>query len=110
MMPGKMDRNITIQKPTYAVSTTTNQREISSWATFKTVWAALVNKQSMEVVEEGQMVFKNVHEFKVRYNDVSGITSDMRISYGSDIYNIVGIKELGRGDGYLINSVRKDND
>ncbi len=110
MIAGRLDRYITIEQPTYTVDQTTHQKKLSSWATYKTVWAALVNKQSSEVVEAGQIIFKNMHEFRIRYYDAESVKADMRISYNSDYYNIVGIKELGRKDGYLITTIRRDND
>ena len=110
MIAGRLDRFITIEQPTYTVDQTTHQKQITAWTTYKTTWAALVNKQSMEVVEEGQLVFKNTHEFKIRYYDAEDVKADMRINYDSDIYNIVGVKELGRKEGYLLTAIRRDND
>lgn len=106
---GRMERYITIQQPTYSISDDTNDKYVSAWTTYKNCFSSWVQKQSQEVFETGQMVAKDTHEWKVRYYDAPDIKADMRISYESENYYLVGIKELGRKDAYLLTTIKRDN-
>jgi SPP1 family predicted phage head-tail adaptor len=106
---GRMERKIVIQKPTYSVSSNTNDKSVSAWTTYKTCFASWVHKQSNEVFETGQMVAKDTYEWKIRYYDASAVKMDMRISYNSEYYYLVGIKELGRKEALLLTSIKRDN-
>jgi len=112
--PGTLNKKITIEQPTYAVSDDTNDKYISAWATYKTCWASLVHKQSQEVFESGQMVAKDTFEWKIWYNEAQSITQDMRIKWSSEYYYIIGIKKLfhetlGYVESYLITTILRDN-
>ena len=106
---GRMDRNIVLQQPTYAVSSDTNDRPITGWTTYKTLWASWVNRQSQEVFESGQMVTKETFEWKIRYFDAPAVKMDMRILYDSKYYYLVGTKELGRKEAWMLTSINRDN-
>ena len=110
MISGRLDKYIVIEQSTTSVSDKTNQTEVDSWSTYKSVWGKLVHRQSTEVFEEGQLVAKDIHEWSIRYYDAPAITSDMRISYDSEYYYMVGNpKELGRKDGWLLTTIKRDN-
>ena len=106
---GRMDRNIVIQQPTYTVSDDTNDKPVSAWTTYKTIWASWVNKQSQEVFESGQMVAKETYEWKFRHYDAPDVKMGMRILYDSKYYYFVGLKELGRKEAWLATSINRDN-
>ena len=107
--PGELDRHITIENPTYSISDDTNDKYPSSWNTYKSCFSRVYHKQSQEVFESGQMVAKDTHEFKVWYYDAEGVKTDMRINYDDGYYYIIGIKELGRKEAYLITAIKRDN-
>lgn len=104
-----MERKITIQQPTYSVSSDSNFKKVSAWSTYKTCWASWVHKMSQEVFEEGQLVAKDTFDWKIRYYDAPAVKADMRISYDSEYYYIVGIKELGRKEAFQLATIKKDN-
>ena len=104
-----MDKFLTIQQPTYSVSSNTNDKTVSAWTTYKTCWGSWVHRQSSEVFETGQMVAKDTYEFKVRHYDTPDIKSDMRILYDSKYYYLIGVKELGRKEAWLITAINRDN-
>ena len=106
---GKLDRYITIEQPVYSVSDDSNAKTVSSWTTYEECWASRIHKQSQEVFEAGQMVAKETFEWKLRFYDAPGLKSDMRINYDSDYYYLVGIKELGRKEAFLLTTVNRDN-
>ena len=108
MNPGKRDRKIIIEQPTYSISSDTNDKKVSAWTTYKTVWAERVHKQSQEVFESGQMVAKDTFEWRLVYNDATSVKMDMRVNYDSEYYYLVGIKEYGRNEGLTLTTIRRD--
>ena len=109
MIIGRMERKIVIEQPTYTVSENSNDKYVSGWTTYKSCFASWVHKQSNEVFETGQMVAKDTYEWKVRYFDAPDVKMDMRVSYDSGYYYLVGIKELGRKEALLLTSIKRDN-
>lgn len=109
MNQGKRDRKIVIQQPTYAVSSDTNDKPVTGWTTYKTAWAERIHKQSQEVFEGGQMVAKDTFHWNIIFNDAPVVKMDMRISYNSEFYFLVGIKEMGRNEDLILTTVRRDN-
>src|SRR5574343_1894337 len=99
---GLMNRKVTIQQPVYAISGDNNDKYVSSWTLFKTVWMGWVHQASQEVFETGQMVAKDTFEWKCRYLDADGLTQEMRLLYNGDYYYIISIKELGHRDALQI--------
>jgi SPP1 family predicted phage head-tail adaptor len=108
LRPGKRDRKIVIEQPTYSVSDNTNDKYVSAWTTYKTVWASRTHKSSQEVFESGQMVAKDTFEWGIVYEDASAVKMDMRINYNSEYYYLVGIKEIGRNNKLILTSIRRD--
>ena len=106
---GKMNRNVTIQQPVYTISADNNDKYVSSWTVFKTLWASWVHQMSQEVFESGQMVAKDVYDWKCRYMDAEGVKLDMRILYNGDYYYIVSVKEIGVKEALQISTVKRDN-
>lgn len=109
LRPGTLNRLVTIEQPTYEISGDTNNKYIDAWSTYKTCFAGLVHKQSQETFEAGQMVATDTFEWKLWYGDAPAIKMDMRVKYNSEYYYIVGIKELGYKEAWLITSIRRDN-
>lgn len=109
MNAGKRDRKIVIQQPTYAVSSDTNDKPVTGWTTYKIAWAERIHKQSQEVFEAGQMVAKDTFHWNIIYNDAPVVKMDMRVSYNSEFYYLVGIKEMGRNEDLILTTVRRDN-
>ena len=109
MIIGRMERYITIQQPTYAVSANSNDKPISGWTTYKSLWSAWKHMQAQEVFETGQMVAKDTYEFKFRHYDAPDVKADMRILYDSQYYYLVGLKELGRKEAWQATTINRDN-
>jgi SPP1 family predicted phage head-tail adaptor len=105
---GRRDRKIVIEQPTYTISADTNAKTVTAWTTYKTAWAERIQKQSQEVFESGQMVAKDTFEWNMIYNDAPAVKMDMRISYNSEYYYLVGIREMGRNEDLKITTVRRD--
>ncbi len=97
MMAGRLDRQITLQKPT----TTKDDygEEQTTWSDYRTVWGSIQEQSGREMFEAGKLAEIDA-VFKVRY--LSEITREWRLKYDGQVYDITNIKELGRKDGLEI--------
>lgn len=98
MNAGQMDRQIVLQ--TYSTTTDDWNHPVKTWADLATVWASKVDKRETERNELNQTVALTSTTWTIRYR--SDIDTTARIKYGTKIYEIRGIKELGRREGLQI--------
>lgn len=92
---GFLDRRIQIQQQSTTVDAYGDRT--GSWSTLHTVWAALDNKSASSSVIAEQEASINRVTWRVRYStDMAAVTTNMRILYGSDVYNILAVTEHGR--------------
>jgi len=87
MRAGRLRHRITIQQPT--LTTNALGGKTKSWTDFTTVWAAIEPTTGHEIDQDHQLEPEVSARIVIRY--LSGITSDMRIKYGSKYYKISGI-------------------
>jgi len=92
---GKLDRYITLQ----SVSTSVDAygQPVESFSTLANVWAKIEYKSEVEKFENEQLRAVSSIDFTIRYR--TDVTQQMRISYNSETYQIIGISEIGRGEG-----------
>lgn len=97
-MIGRMDREITIQRVTLTATGYADNTE--SLATLATVWAAVSYPvtHSGEAIDNGLNISAQRIEFTVRAQFPSAPTVKDRVLYGSNLYDIVSISEIGRND------------
>jgi len=97
MMAGRLDRKITLQKPT----TTTDEygETVTTWNDYRTVWANIQKQSGREMFEAGKLAEVEI-VFKIRH--LSELASEWRIQYDGKDFDITHIKELGRRDGLEI--------
>lgn len=100
---GKLDRLITIQQDTGSDST---GEHVPSWETYRQVWAGIKPKSGSERYEAEMLTATNQVIFVIRYD--SGVTEAMRISYESEIYDIIHIAEAGRRQYQELTAQKKD--
>jgi SPP1 family predicted phage head-tail adaptor len=60
------------------------------WGTHTSVYAGIWPKKSDEQVIDGKLVLVNRTMFRIRY--LSTLTSDMRILYGTRVFEIIDIR------------------
>ena len=102
---GKLNEKITIQTPPTAKD---DGGELTgSWTDVSSPWAQLKPASSSESKAEGGDVVTDTTVFVIRYR--SGITPKMRISYGSDYWQIVGIQKKGRNEYLELTAILKNN-
>lgn len=102
MRSEKLDRRLIIQEP--AETRDDYGQEVLTWSTFATVWAGVKLNIGKESFQTSERVKERVVDFKVRYR--TDITSNMRLLYDSNYYEIEDVVELGREDGLIIRGSR----
>ena len=94
---GRLDRKITIQTPTSAISATTGERT-STWATLDVVWATIAYpKETMssdEGLEQNRTTTTTPVEFTIRWRD--DVNEKMRVYYLSQYFEIRRINIVGQ--------------
>jgi len=108
MNPGKLDILGTIQ---YDASTTKNAagETVASWTTYCTLWLKKMTISAKESVAADQIVAITTEEFMYRTTDDSGITPKMRLSIGSEVYDIIEVSYIDRMYSKLV-TTKRDND
>lgn len=103
-LPGKLDRRVKIER--YTVTQNQYGEEIKSWAELATVWCAVKPISDGERIEAQQVNASITTRFTIRYSsDVSDLNPKDRIEYpvgSGTYYDIFGVKELGRREGFEI--------
>lgn len=101
---GKLDRRIKIER--YTVAQNSLGEEIETWGELDTVWSAVKPISDGERIEAQQVNAQITTRFIIRYSsDVSDINPKDRIEYpvsSGTYYDIFGVKELGRREGFEI--------
>lgn len=91
--PGCMDREITLQNP---VESRRPDGSITTvWVVLAQVWAEKEPEGGREYYAAGQVVGEDRTTYRIRY--VEGVGYKSRVSIGARVFEITGIKELGRG-------------
>ena len=94
----ELRRRVTIQTPTETVGT--RGGHASSWATFKTRWAAVRPAPGGEAFEDERPRAKQKVVFEIRY--VAGITNKMRVSWDSRLFDIQSIENVDERNKKLL--------
>jgi len=98
MISARMDRKITIQN--FTETTNSYGETVQTWTDFATVWADVKQQSARETWSAGK-ISEVEKTFTIRYMD--GITSEMRIQYDGQNYQITGApREIGRREGLEI--------
>lgn len=101
---GRRDRKITIERATEvrdAIGAVT-----LTWSTLTYAWAAYIPIPAMESFKAGREAVLRSARFILPY--ISGLTSEDRISFENDYWNITSWNELGRREGLeVLAEVRK---
>lgn len=95
MVTGPMDRILTIQQKT--VTADGQGAAVESWATLKSIWAERRELKLKERLQAEQVNLKITCSYFSQYN--SDITEKMRAIEGSQTFEIIGVREIGRKQG-----------
>ena len=101
MRAGKLDRTITIERPTEVVAPSGSVS--NSWTTVAEVRAEVVQQSANEFLSGFGEAENGTVIFRVRY--VPGITTADRVHYNGAAYDLEEIKEIGRRRGLELRAV-----
>lgn len=92
---GKMDRRIDVLRA--AKSKDGFNADILNWHPFASVWAEAVPVSDGERLRAGEVLGNKKYRFTVRYSpDTSTIDHRDRLRFDGALYDINGVKEVGR--------------
>jgi len=86
---GELSKRVTIQQRTTTLSASGAQS--TTWADVQAVWAAIVPMSGRELLAAQSVRSEVTHQVTIRYR--RGITTSMRLSYGSRFFNIHAIMD-----------------
>lgn len=95
MEAGRLDRRITIERAT--VETDPFGGETPTWAEVATVWASVEWVKDGERLRAAELAASADVRFQIRWG--FGVTVEDRITYDGRVYDILGVKEIGRHEG-----------
>lgn len=106
MQAGKLDRRIQIQRAT--ITQNDFGEEVHAWGQIAEVWAGVTPVSDTERFRGSQVGAEITTRFVVRYSgQARDVTAEDRIVYEGRVFDLVGIKELGRREGYEISAIAK---
>jgi len=104
---GKLDRRLRIERVTTARDALGGQSE--SWATLATIWAEYQPVKDGERFRAGEIGRDQLARFRIRWSAiVATVTQRDRLVFEGAVYEIVGVKELGRHMYLEITAALKD--
>jgi SPP1 family predicted phage head-tail adaptor len=106
MKSGPLDRRVTIKRAT----TTANSfgEGVKTWATLATVWASQSPVSDAERVQSGQITADAQMRFRIRYSRaVADVNPKDRLEIGGKVFEIWGVKEIGRREGLEISATAR---
>lgn len=86
---GKLSHRIVIEKAELTSDGMGGQSE--TWSPFATLWAEIRPLKAWQQAHADTLEHRVTHQIRIRYR--SGITSDMRVSFDSRIFQIKSIKD-----------------
>jgi len=97
LIAGRLNKQITIQQVT---ETKNSFGEVSeAWSTYNTVWAEIKPISGKEYFNAESVQSEVTHKIKTRY--LSGITTKMRISYDSRVFDIETVINIDERSRYI---------
>lgn len=106
MRAGQLDRRVTIE----AVTRTTDPagQATETWAPVATVWAAVWQLSATERAARPQTAAEETRRFRIRWTRAWTPTpGDHRIVYAGRVFDIQGVAEIGRREGWEITATAK---
>ena len=92
MQPGRLDRQITIQAKTVVRGTGGSFSQ--SWTDEAVTWATKIDQGGREFRAAGTVLSETTTIWTIRYR--ADLTTFKRIKYGSLVYQILAVSEIGR--------------
>lgn len=107
MKSGALDRRITIQREVQTGTDGFNV-PITQWTDLATVWASVTPMSDGERWRAAEVSAEVTTRFLIRYSSqVSTVNPKDRIQYEGRLYDIYGVKEVGRREGLEITATAR---
>jgi SPP1 family predicted phage head-tail adaptor len=103
MQAGKLDRRIAVERATTAKNDF--GEEVPTWAPLSTVWAQVLPISDQERWRASEVSATVSTRFRIRWG--LGVTAEDRIVYEGRVYEISGVKELGRREGQEVTAAAR---
>lgn len=101
MQSGEYDRRIKLER--YGLTRNEFNEPIEGWAELSTVWASKKDVSDTERLRSAEVGSIITTRFAIRWSKkVPDLNTKDRLQLNGLIYNIVGVKELGRREGIEI--------
>lgn len=104
---GELDRRITVER--YSAVRDALGGEVRTWAALGTVWAEATPVSDGERWRAAEVAADVTHRFVVRGETAIGFVPGVRdrVVYDGRVFEIAGVKEIGRGAGYEITAAAR---
>lgn len=100
---GKLDRRITLQR--YGITYDADNEPVEGFTDLATVWASVQYASDGEKARAGEVSAIVSVRFQIRWSSaVSTVNPKDRVAYDAKVFDIVGVKELGRREGLEISA------
>lgn len=92
---GRFDRKLTIERA--SESTNPYGEVVQSWSVLATVWCERRDMSDRESLALGEVAAEITTRFTIRYSSlVAGMTPKDRLLFEGRVYDIRGVREIGR--------------
>lgn len=106
MLSGKMDRRISLEKPILGKDSRGQARY--TYGTPITLWAQIKPVSDGEKYGSGDVKAYATHRFWIRYHiAVADLDPRWKLTYDGVVYDISGVKEIGRQEALEISAIRR---
>lgn len=103
MEAGKLDRRISIERALVTIDAAGGEER--DWYTHATVWAEVLPVSDGERWRAQEVAASVTTRFRIRWG--AGVEVTDRIAYDGRVYEIVGVKEIGRREGQEITAAAR---
>lgn len=106
MAAGPLDRRITLERATVTFDDLGGA--VETWSTLATVWAQVLPISDGERWRAAEVGAEVTTRFRIRWSTtVADVGPKDRIAYAGRVFNIAGVKELGRREGIEITATAR---
>jgi len=106
MIIGKLDRKLKLYKRTFT-NDLYGARSVST-QTFVTIYGSFDFKSGNTTYDADALINKQMIECLVRYRTDIGVSPEYALTFGTTVYSIKSIKEVGRKDKLILTLVETD--
>ena len=106
MIIGKLDRKLKLYKSTF--TTDEYGARVVNNSTFVTIYGSFDFKSGNTTYDADALINKEMIECLVRYRTDIGVSPQYALTFGTTVYSIKSIKEVGRKDKLILKLVETD--